>query len=81
MESLVMGVSILRNSQHIANYSSFVLKIILLCITRLYRQERGAVMRNHVCQKHYKSLEIIRYKFISNACTGHFSNSQQKLGL
>lgn len=38
-------------------------------------------MRNHVCQNHYKGFEIIRGKFISDTCTGHFSNSQQQLEL
>lgn len=59
MESLVIEVSILRNSQHSTNESSFILKIIL-CITTLYRQERGAIMRNRVCQNHYEGFEIIR---------------------
>lgn len=41
MESLVTGVSILRNSQHITTHSLIVLIIILLCITSLYRQGVG----------------------------------------
>lgn len=44
MESLVIGVSILGNSQHITIQDSLVFKIVVLYITG-----RGAVMRNHVC--------------------------------
>ena len=38
MGSLVIGVSILRNSQHVVTHILFTHKIILFYITSLYRQ-------------------------------------------